>query len=117
MPDTKFRGVIVPILTPLHPDETVDTQSLQRLVNYLLDNGVHGIWVSGTTGEFGALSDQQRLVSIETVVDEVAGRVPIIGNVSGASTQLSLEMARAVQEMGLDGVAATPTLLLSQRPG
>ena len=108
MPDTKFRGVIVPILTPLHPDETVDTQSLQRLVNYLLDNGVHGIWVSGTTGEFGALSDQQRLVSIETVVDEVAGRVPIIGNVSGASTQLSLEMARAVQEMGLDGVAVTP---------
>ena len=108
MPDTKFRGVIVPILTPLNSDETVDTHSLRRLVNYLLDNGVHGIWVSGTTGEFGALSDQQRLISIETVVDEVAGRVPIIGNVSGASTQLSLNMAVAVQEMGLDGVAVTP---------
>lgn len=108
MPAKEIRGVIVPILTPLNADETVDTNSLRRLVNYLLDNGVHGIWVSGTTGEFASLSDQQRLVSMETVVDEVAGRVPIIANVSGGSTQLSLDLALAVQEMGLDGVAVTP---------
>ena len=108
MSDAKIRGVIVPILTPLKPDETVDTDSLKRLVNYLIDNGVHGIWVSGTTGEFANLSDKQRLVSIETVVDEVAGRVPIIGNVSAASTELSISMALSVQEMGLDGVAVTP---------
>ena len=98
--DKEIKGVIVPILTPLNDDETVDVPSLRRLVNYLLDNGVHGIWVSGTTGEFGNLTDKQRLVSIEAVVDEVAGRVPIIGNVSGASTQLSINMALAVQEMG-----------------
>ena len=98
--DQKIRGVIVPILTPLNADETVDTQSLRRLVNYLIDKGVHGIWVSGTTGEFAALPDRQRLISMETVVDEVAGRVAIIGNVSGVSTQLSLQMALDVQEMG-----------------
>jgi 4-hydroxy-tetrahydrodipicolinate synthase len=108
MADKEIRGVIVPILTPLNNDETVDVPSLRRLVNYLIDSGAHGIWVSGTTGEFANLSDEQRLISIETVVDEVAGRVPIIGNVSGASTQLSLNMALAVQEMGLDGVAVTP---------
>ena len=108
MPDQKIRGVIVPILTPLNTDETVDTQSLRRLVNYLIDNGVHGIWASGTTGEFASLTDKQRLIGMETVVDEVAGRVPIIGNVSGPSTQLSLQMALDVQEMGMDGVAVTP---------
>ena len=108
MPDQKIRGVIVPILTPLNSDETVDTQSLRRLVNYLLDNGVHGIWASGTTGEFASLTDKQRLIGMEIVVDEVAGRVPIIGNVSGPSTQLSLQMALDVQEMGMDGVAVTP---------
>ena len=108
MPNQNIRGVIVPILTPLNSDETVDTQSLRRLVNYLIDNGVHGIWTSGTTGEFASLSDRQRLISMETVVDEVAGRVPIIGNVSGPSTQLSLQMALDVQEMGMDGVAVTP---------
>lgn len=108
MADKEIRGVIVPVLTPLNSDETVDTTSLRRLVNYLIDNGAHGIWVSGTTGEFAALSDKERIVSIETVVDEVAGRVPIIGNVSQPSTQLSIELALAVQESGLDGIAVTP---------
>ena len=108
MTDKEIRGVIVPILTPLNADETVDTQSLRRLVNYLLDNGVHGIWASGTTGEFASLSDKQRLISIEAVIDEVAGRVPVIGNVSGGSTQLTIELALAVVESGLDGIAVTP---------
>ena len=125
MPDREIKGVIVPILTPMNTDETVDKNSLRRLVNYLLDNGVHGIWVSGTTGEFGAMSDQERLSGMETVVDEVAGRVPIIGNVSGPSTQMSLNLALSVQEMGLDGVAVTPPYyynhaqdeLLDNRPG
>jgi len=103
-----IRGVIVPILTPLNSDESVDTSSMRRLVNYLLDNGAHGIWVSGTTGEFANLTNKQRLISVETVVDEVAGRVPIIGNISCPSTQLSLELALAVQEMALDGIAVTP---------
>ena len=103
-----IRGVIVPILTPLNSDESVDTSSMRRLVNYLLDNGAHGIWVSGTTGEFANLTNKQRLISVETVADEVAGRVPIIGNISCPSTQLSLELALAVQEMALDGIAVTP---------
>ena len=103
-----IRGVIIPILTPLNSDESVDTSSMRRLVNYLLDNGTHGIWVSGTTGEFANLTNKQRLISVETVVDVVAGRGPIIGNISCPSTQLSLELALAVQEMALDGIAATP---------
>ena len=108
MRQKEIRGVMVPILTPLNADESVDIASLRRLVNYLLDNGVHGIWASGTTGEFASLPDRECIVSMETVVDEVAGRVPIIGNVSGASTRLSLDKALAVQESGLDGIAATP---------
>ena len=108
MTDKEIRGVIVPVLTPLNSDETVDTASLRRLVNYLIDNGAHGIWVSGTTGEFAALSDKERIIGIETVVDEVAGRVPIIGNVSQPSTKLSIDLALAVQESGLDAIAVTP---------
>jgi 4-hydroxy-tetrahydrodipicolinate synthase len=108
MTDSTVRGVVVPILTPLKPDESVDTNSLRRLVSYLIDGGVHGIWASGTTGEFAALSDRERLVSMETVVDEVSGRVPVIGNVSGASTQMSVGLALSAQEMGLTGIAATP---------
>ena len=108
MDDKEIRGVIVPILTPLKPDETVDVPSLRRLVNYVLDSGVHGIWASATNGEFAALPDRERLIAIETVVDEVSGRVPIICNVSGPSTQISVDFAMAVQETALDGIAVTP---------
>ena len=50
-----IRGIVVPIITPLKPDESLDKSSLRSLVRYLLNNGVHGLWVSGTTGEFANL--------------------------------------------------------------
>jgi 4-hydroxy-tetrahydrodipicolinate synthase len=96
------------MLTPLTPDETVHTPSVRRLVNYLIDNGAHGIWVAGTNGEFPALTDAQRVALTATVVEEVAGRVPVIGNISAASTQMAVNLAMSVRESGLDGIAATP---------
>lgn len=108
MTERTFRGVIVPTVTPMTPDERVDTVSLRRLVNYLIDAGVHGIWAAGTTGEFAALRDDQRLIAIETTVEEVNGRVPVIGNVSAAGTRAAIDMARSSAAAGLDGIAATP---------
>ena len=103
-----LRGVIVPILTPLTPDEAVDVASLRRLVNYLVDNGVHGIWAAGTTGEFAALDEDGRRLVIETVAEETAGRVPVIGNVSAPATRAAACAAAALRDCPLAGVAATP---------
>ena len=108
MPDKEIKGVIVPMVTPLNPDETVDIGSLRRLVNHLIDNGVHGLWASGTTGEFANLPDSERVRAMEATVDEVAGRVPVICNISGASTKMSVALANEVRELGMDGVALTP---------
>ena len=108
MPDKEIKGVIVPMVTPLNPDETVDIGSLRRLVNHLIDNGVHGLWASGTTGEFANLPDSERVRAMEATVDEVAGRVPVICNISSASTKMSVALANEVRELGMDGVALTP---------
>lgn len=108
MADKEIKGVIVPMVTPLNPDETVDVGSLRRLVNYLIDNGVHGLWASGTTGEFANLPDSERVRAMEATVDETAGRVPVICNISGASTGVSVALANEVRELGMDGVALTP---------
>jgi len=104
----EFKGIIVPILTPLRPNGKVDDSSLRSLVNYLIENGVHGIWVSGTTGEFAHLSDSERIHSMEVVVEVVANRVPVIGNISCGGTDLSIDMGLAVKDLGLDGLALTP---------
>lgn len=108
MSESNFKGVVVPIVTPLTPQESVDVTSLRRLVNYLIDNGVHGIWAAGTTGEFAALRDDQRLLVIETVVNEARGRIPVVGNVSAAGTRTAIEIASALRQSGVDGIAATP---------
>ena len=108
MAEKEIKGVIVPMLTPLNPDETVDIASLRRLVNYLIDSGVHGLWASGTTGEFANLPDSERVRVMEATVHEVAGRVPVICNISSTSTKMSVELANEVRELGMDGIALTP---------
>lgn len=102
------RGVVVPILTPLTPDEAVDVASLRRLTDYLIDGGVHGIWAAGTTGEFAALDADARRLVIETVVEQAAGRVPVIGNVSAPATRAAIAGAEALRDCPLTGIAATP---------
>jgi 4-hydroxy-tetrahydrodipicolinate synthase len=108
MTDREIKGVIVPMVTPLNPDETVDIGSLRRLVNHLIDNEVHGLWASGTTGEFANLPDSERIRAMEATVDEVSGRVPVICNISSTSTKMSVELASEVRELGMDGIALTP---------
>jgi 4-hydroxy-tetrahydrodipicolinate synthase len=104
----RLRGIFPPILTPQHDDESVDHQSLGRLVRYLLDQGVHGIWATGTTGEFPCFSQDERASVVETVVDVVQGRVPVIVGIGDASTRLAIEHGRAAQRLGADAVALTP---------
>lgn len=103
-----YKGVIVPIITPFTPEEKIDVASLKNLVDYLIDGGVHGIWAAGTSGEFSALTDTERLLVMETVVRQVNGRIPIIGNISATSTKLVINLAKECNGIGLDGLAVTP---------
>jgi 4-hydroxy-tetrahydrodipicolinate synthase len=103
-----FQGIFCPMLTPLHGDETIDQGSLRRLVDFLIDGGVHGIWVMGTTGEFALLPETERARAVTTTVEQVAGRVPVIANVGDSSTTLALRHARHAVDAGADALACTP---------
>jgi 4-hydroxy-tetrahydrodipicolinate synthase len=103
-----FRGIFCPMLTPLNRDETVDQASMRRLIDFLIDGGVHGIWVMGTTGEFALLPETERARAVALTVDHVAGRLPVIANVGDSSTQLALRPARHAVEAGADALACTP---------
>ena len=103
-----FRGIFCPMLTPLRQDETIDQASLRRLVDFLVDGGVHGIWVMGTTGEFALLPEAERARAIALTVEQVDGRVPVIANVGDSSTALALRHARHAVAAGADALACTP---------
>lgn len=104
----KLRGIIPPIGTPLTPDERVDVPGLRRLVRYLLGAGVDALFVNGTMGIFALLSDTEQLRAIDTVVDEVSGRVPVIAGVSDTGTKRVIKKARQVESMGVDYLTSLP---------
>ena len=116
MGSRKFFGITPPILTPFTPDERVDRASLKRLVDYMIDNGIHGIWAAGTTGEFATMKDEERVIAIETIMDAAAGRVPVIACIADASTERTVDMGLAIKHTGVDAVAATPPYYFSNTP-
>jgi 4-hydroxy-tetrahydrodipicolinate synthase len=103
-----FRGIFTPLVTPLHDDERVDLDSLARLVEFQIKAGVHGLWAMGTTGEFVAFDEEERARAIACVVESAAGRVPVIANVSDASTRMTIRHARRAAAAGASAIAATP---------
>lgn len=108
MDRTAFRGIFPPVMTPMLPDETPDLASLERLLEFLLDQGVHGLWVLGTTGEFPTLDERERESVLAAAVEVAAGRVPVIAGICDASTKLAIRHGQAALRAGVDAVAVTP---------
>ncbi|MEO7234824.1 MAG: dihydrodipicolinate synthase family protein [Lapillicoccus sp.] len=106
-PVRKFTGVIPPIVTPLTADRDVDVPSLERLIRHLLDNGVHGIFALGSTGEVVLLDDDRRDRVLEVVTATVAGQVPVVAGCIETSTTRVLQRVRAAEKYGADAVVVT----------
>lgn len=95
-----LRGVLTALPTPFTADGAVDEQALRRAVNHSVDNGVDGVVVGGSTGEVGALTIDERRLIVETVLDETAGRVPVVAQTGATSTRQAIELSKAAQEQG-----------------
>ena len=108
-----IKGIVPPIATPINGDESVDEGGMRRLVNFLIDNGVNGLFVMGGTGEFFCFPDREKRRAIETVVDEVSGRVPVIAGVTDLSTRRTIENAHVAQEVGADFITSLPPFFFS----
>lgn len=102
-----LKGIIPPLATPLTPNEEVDAQGMRKLVDYVLDAGVHGIFVLGSTGEFPYFSDRERARAVEAAVEAVNGRVPVVAGISDISTKKAIAHCRAAQKAGADFVIST----------
>lgn len=104
----KLKGCIPPIGTPLGAGDRVDEAGLRRLVGYLLEGGVHAIFSNGTMGGFPFLTDDEQIRSIATSVDEVRGRVPVLGGIGETSTSRAVRMVKRVAAEGVDCLTILP---------
>lgn len=104
----KIQGVIPAVVTPFTGTDELDQMALRKIVEYLVENGVHGIMTTGGTGEFVHLSEDEKKKTIRTVVDEVNGKVPVIAGTSACSTREAIMLSKYAEDAGADGVIATP---------
>ena len=99
-----LTGSVVALVTPFNEDGSIDFGSLERLVDFHLESGTDGILVLGTTGESSTMTDEEDLEVAKTVIDRVAGRIPVIGGAGSNSTAESLRKAKALEKLGADGL-------------
>jgi 4-hydroxy-tetrahydrodipicolinate synthase len=103
----QLHGIVPPVATPYTADGAIDTAGLRRVVRHLLDGGVHGLFALGSTSECVFLDPKQRATVIETIVDEAAGRVPVVAGVLDATTDHCIAHARQAKSLGSQGLVLT----------
>ena len=102
--DTALRGVVPPLISPLHTTGDVDEVSVQRLVEHVLAGGCTGLFVLGGCGEGAWLTNAQRAAVVRTVVRAAAGRAPVLAGVMLAATGPAVDAARQAESEGADAV-------------
>lgn len=97
-----FRGSIVALVTPMTADGSLDWAALEKLVDWHITQGTHGIVAMGTTGESATLNMGEHISVIRHVVNQVSGRIPVIAGTGANSTSEALELTQAAKDAGAD---------------
>jgi len=105
-----FCGVVPALLTPFAANGALDPAALRAITRHLLARGVHGLYLTGSTGESFMMSPDERKQVVDIVVDEVAGAIPVVVHVGAISTYLSADLARHAEAAGADGISSVPPI-------
>lgn len=100
----KFRGTGVAVVTPFHPDYSIDFDAYERMINHVIEGGVNYIVALGTTGETPTLSKQEKKRFVEFSVAKINGRVPLVVGIGGNNTAEVIESVHSMPLKGVDGI-------------
>lgn len=110
MSKINWKGIHSVLITPFLPDGSIDFSRFKDLIEINISNGADGLIVCGSTGEFYAMSVQERIELFDVTVKAVNGRIPVIAGVADLQTQIVLELVHAAKETGCDGILALPPI-------
>ncbi|HEY5057414.1 MAG TPA: 4-hydroxy-tetrahydrodipicolinate synthase [Gaiellaceae bacterium] len=96
--------VLTAIVTPFHPDGSVNVEKFRELAAYLVDNGSDGLVVAGTTGESPTLSDDEKLELFAAALDAVGDRATVVAGTGTYDTAHSAHLTAAAHALGVDGI-------------
>jgi 4-hydroxy-tetrahydrodipicolinate synthase len=105
----QFEGIYAPVITPYHNDFSLNQDALEATINRLIEAGVHGLIIAGTTGEYYAQSSDERVEMMSVAHEIIAGRRPMIVGTGAIRTEDSILYAKAAKKAGADALLiATP---------
>lgn len=105
----QFEGIYTPVITPYHSDFSLNQDALEATINRLIEAGVHGLIIAGTTGEYYAQSTDERVEMMSVAHEIIAGRRPMIVGTGAIRTEDSILYAKAAKKAGADALLiATP---------
>lgn len=103
----RYKGIIVPLVTPLAGRDQLDREGLERLIERVITGGVHGIFILGTTGEAQSLSYGIRREIIRLACKQINGRVPLFVGITDTSSVESAKLAQVAHTEGADALVLT----------
>ncbi len=104
--EKKFKGIIPPVITVFNAKGDIDGEKTKTFITSLIDQGVHGIFVGGSTGEASLMSMEQRKEIIDIGVEATRGKVPLMAGTGYNSTRITVELSRYAESAGADAVVA-----------
>ena len=113
---TKYQGIIPAFYACYDKEGQVSPQAVRALAKYLLDKGVKGLYVGGSSGECIYQSVDERKITLENVMAEVGGKMTIIAHVACNNTADSCELAAHAESLGVDAIAAIPPIYFHLPP-
>lgn len=109
MAPRELSGILVALITPFTDDgKTVHEGRLQAHINRMIEAGVHGLVPGGTTGEFTAMTSEERKNGLELVIKYTAGRVPVVAGIGALSTWECVDLATHAAKAGADALMVVP---------
>lgn len=99
------NGIIPAMLTPMDQNGEINEKVLRELTNYLIENGVHGLFAVSSTGECYGLSFEEKKKLLKIVLEEAAGRVSVYAGTGLITTRDTIKMTQLAEEMGVDAVS------------
>jgi 4-hydroxy-tetrahydrodipicolinate synthase len=104
-----FTGCGTAVVTPFRGDQSLDEETLRGLVRRQIEAGIDFLVPCGTTGESPTLTRAEHLRVVEITLEEAKGRVPVLAGAGGYNTREVIDLARELEEMGVDGIlSVTP---------
>ena len=109
----KPKGIIPAVITPLTNDGKFNEKAMRKLLNYLIDGGVHGLFVVGTTGEFYGLTPEEKRDIFRITMDETKGKVPVYAGTNGITTRETVMLTQLAEECKVDAVSVLTPMFVA----